>query len=271
MRLLPSGALPPKGAVRLAGDDLLKMPYRSYYEQVRGRKIAMIVQDARAALNPVFPVGRQLHDVYRRVHGSDNGKSKRAIQKMISRVMLPNPNRIARSYPHELSGGMCQRVVVAMALIASPLVIISDEPTTGLDTTIQVQILALIKEIVEQHEMTQIFISHDVAAVANMCEQVAVMYCGRIVEIAETAEILDNPRHPYTRGLVGCFRAPDSERMPFIPGFAANLHALPKGCAFVERCSEAGQVCHEIDPQLLAHGRAWVACHMVGKEEDAQE
>jgi len=268
MRFLPAGAEPPTGRVILEGEDLLTMSYGQYYDKIRGRKIAMIMQDARGALNPVFPIGKQLRDVYRRVHGKDKDRERTCVQDMLRRVMLPNPDWIGRAYPHELSGGMCQRVIIAMALTCSPLLLISDEPTTGLDMTIQAQILRLIKEITIERAMSHIFISHDLEAVEYMCDRIAVMYCGKVVEMAEAQQLLERPKHPYTKGLVGCLTAPDDKRVPYIPGATPNLRSLPKGCAFVDRCLDAMPICREEEPPLLRfQDGSMVACHAIRKED----
>jgi len=262
MRLLPRNAVIKEGDVSFKGQKVLQWPEDRFHREIRGREIAIIFQDARAALNPLLPVGRQVADIYTRVHGGRKKEALAAATEMLRRVALPNPERIARAYPHELSGGMCQRVIIAMALICSPTLLIGDEPTSGLDVTIQVQILDLILEIIKETKAALLLISHDMSVISKCCTNTAVMYCGQIVEVGPTDRLLREPLHPYTRGLVKCFASSGSGRMPFIPGLPPDLRVIPPGCPFAPRCEFKTEKCLESAPSMreVRNGR-FVACH----------
>ena len=241
---------------------------------IRGQEIAMIFQDPMTYLNPLFTVGRQLTDVIKakdRLHARGQRKSKaevhaRAIE-LLDQVHLPNPQRQLDSYPHQLSGGMRQRVLIAMALAGSPKLLIADEPTTALDVTIQAQILDLIKGLVETLGMTVLLISHDLGVVAAVCQRIVVMYAGVIVEDAPTARLFDDPQHPYTRGLLAAIPRIDgsSDALPSIPGSIPNFIDPPRGCRFHPRCPRALDRCASVKPTMVevAPGH-WTACHLYG-------
>ncbi|MFV0332886.1 MAG: ABC transporter ATP-binding protein [Tropicimonas sp.] len=235
-----------QGSVKLDGMELLGLTDRQL-RQVRGRQVAMIFQDPMTYLNPVFRIGTQLVDAIRAQHG---GAITRALARdlaleMLEKVHLPNPSRQFDSYPHELSGGMRQRILIAMALAARPKLLIADEPTTALDVTIQAQILDLMAELVEDMNLSMIMISHDLGVVAQVCSRVAVMYAGKIVEDAPIGEIFDNPVHPYTRGLIGALPHPfrPAEDLESIPGTLPDLLAPPPGCRFAGRCEYRQDIC----------------------------
>jgi oligopeptide/dipeptide ABC transporter ATP-binding protein len=263
LRLLPRAARITGGQILYQDQDLLRLSEQAM-QRLRGRDIAMIFQNAVAALNPVIPVGRQIADVYR-VHqgGSESGAWGRAV-KMLEVTGLPDPPRQARAYPHELSGGMAQRVMIAMALVGSPRLIIADEPTTGLDMTIQAQVLSLIRERVAEVGTTLVLISHDIAIVAEVCTDVAVMYAGEVLEYGPRDGVLDRPAHPYTRALLACAAAEVhlGERLPFIDGQVPSPQTEIRGCAFAPRCPTATAQCREHRPPLreVTAGH-WVACH----------
>ena len=239
--------------------------------RLRGVQLGMVFQDARSALNPTLPIGEQVAEVARLHLGMDAGQAARHAAGLLQRVGLPGAGERARSYPHELSGGMCQRVVLAMAVACNPAVLIADEPTTALDVTTQAQILDLIEELQAQAGMGVLLITHDLALVAERAQRVAVLYAGRIVEAGPTAEVFGSPRHPYTRGLLDC--VPDLEALrPLvpIPGALPSPYELPTGCRFAQRCGRAEGRCTDEDPVLgaadsgsvkPATGQRSVACH----------
>ena len=234
------------GSVRLDGRELLGLSDRQL-RGVRGKEVAMIFQDPMTYLNPVFRIGTQLTDAIRAQSG---GKVTRAEARdialaMLEKVHLPNPDRQLAAYPHELSGGMRQRILIAMALAAKPKLLIADEPTTALDVTIQAQILDLMAELVDDMGLTMIMISHDLGVVAQVCSRVAVMYAGKIVEDAPIARIFDAPAHPYTKGLLEALPHPFKrvDRLASIPGTLPDLLHPPPGCRFAQRCTRAHAAC----------------------------
>ncbi|QUS35292.1 ABC transporter ATP-binding protein [Falsirhodobacter algicola] len=242
------------GSVRLDGRELLGLSDRQL-RGVRGKDVAMIFQDPMTYLNPVFRIGTQLTDAIRAQSG---GKVRRAEARdialdMLEKVHLPNPARQFAAYPHELSGGMRQRILIAMALAAKPKLLIADEPTTALDVTIQAQILDLMAELVEDMGLTMIMISHDLGVVAQACSRVAVMYAGKIVEDAPIARVFEAPAHPYTKGLLEALPHPFKrvERLASIPGTLPDLLHPPQGCRFAQRCPSAHAAC--ADPVAFRH------------------
>jgi oligopeptide/dipeptide ABC transporter ATP-binding protein len=233
-----------EGRIRYLGRDLLHMPRREL-EQVRGAQISMIFQDPMSALNPVVRVGDQIAEAMV-VHGlcSLREARDRAVE-LLRRVGIPAADKRARQFPHNLSGGMRQRVVIAMALACTPQLILADEPTTALDVTVQDQILQLLLHLKEQTGAGLLLVTHDLAVVAQTCDRVAVMYAGRIVETGPTAEVLLNPKHPYTQGLVGSVPSVDrgGQRLTPIPGSLPDLVSPPAGCLFAPRCARAEARC----------------------------
>ena len=204
---------------------------------IRGRRVAMIFQEPMSALSPVHTVGDQIDEVLLLHAGVDRREARRRTVEMLRRVGIPSPEKRAGQYPHEMSGGMRQRAVIAMALVCRPEVLIADEPTTALDVTIQAQILHLIKELQAERGSSVLFITHDLGVVAQMADEVAVMYLGRIVESGPVREVLKNPRHPYTAGLLASRPGASAARhLPVIPGQVPSLQAIPSGCAFHPRC-----------------------------------
>jgi oligopeptide/dipeptide ABC transporter ATP-binding protein len=224
---------------------------------MRGKRISMIFQQPNSSLNPVFRAGFQIAEVYETHEDIDREESDARAVEMLRQVGIPDPARVARSYPHELSGGMAQRVMIAMALAAGPELLIADEPTTALDVTIQAQILDLMKKLQADLGMAIVLITHDLGVVAEVAERVAVMYAGRIVEEAATDELFADPKHPYTKGLIGSIPVLGSRRewLDVIPGRVPNLIDLPAGCRFASRCQarvDAGlTICTEQDPDLI--------------------
>lgn len=244
------------GRVLLAGRDLTTMSEREL-ATVRGRRIGMIFQDPTSSLNPVHSIGRQLGEVLRLHRGLTGEPARREALRLLDRVGIADGPRRLRQYPHEFSGGMNQRVMIALALACEPQILIADEPTTALDATIQAQILDLIRDIRRDSGMALVLISHDLGVVADLCDRVAVMYAGRIVETAPTRELLGHPRHPYTRGLLAALPSLEGPRVRLepIPGTVPAPDALPPGCAFAPRCAFAAAACAAEAPALLLAGQ----------------
>jgi oligopeptide/dipeptide ABC transporter ATP-binding protein len=257
------------GAIRFRGEDILRLP-EAGIRRLRGSTVAMVFQDPATYLNPVLSIGTQFEDV---VRGQDaaQGKRKRSratarahASSLLSVVGLPEPARLLKSYPHQLSGGMRQRILIAMALVGDPSLLVADEPTTALDVTVQAQVLALIARLVRERGLTLIIISHDLGVISASCARVAVMYAGTVVEEAPTPALIARPLHPYSRGLIEA--VPDIERPEAIPrGITGSIPSLlrpPSGCRFHPRCALATERCRSEKPMLrdLAPGRR-VACH----------
>jgi oligopeptide/dipeptide ABC transporter ATP-binding protein len=268
LRLIPG---PPGrivgGEIQFRGRDLLKVSWDEI-RKVRGSDISMIFQEPMTSLNPVFRIGRQVMEIILE-HEPQTTKDQahaRAIE-MLTKVGIPDPATRMDQYPHELSGGMRQRVMIAIALALNPALLIADEPTTALDVTIQAQILDLMVELKARHEAGAILlITHNLAVVAETCDRVAVMYGGKIQEVAPVRELFYNPLHPYTRGLLGSLPrvdGPKAERLTTIPGSVPDIHSLPIGCKFTTRCPERFEPCPGIEPPLIeAAPDHWVRCHL---------
>jgi oligopeptide/dipeptide ABC transporter ATP-binding protein len=252
------GLVPPPGrvaggSVRFRGEELLGAG-RARLRRLRGEEISMVFQEPMTSLNPVFTVGRQVAELIR-AHRPVSGRGAwdQAVE-MLTRVGIPEPARRARAFPHQLSGGLRQRVMIAMALALEPPLVMADEPTTALDVTIQAQILGLMRRLQEASGAAFLLISHNLAVVAQMAGRVAVMYTGRLVEEAPVSELFAEPLHPYTRGLLACLpaRAPEpGRRLPTIPGVVPPPGELPPGCAFSDRCPERFGPCQEAEPAMV--------------------
>ncbi|MDW7745952.1 dipeptide/oligopeptide/nickel ABC transporter permease/ATP-binding protein [Halomonas sp.] len=241
------------GRIALAGRDLLDMPHREI-RRIRGKDVAYVFQDPLSTLHPLFRVGNQLVEAIQQHQPLNQSAARERAVSLLGQVRIPNPAQRAEQYPHQLSGGMRQRVGIAMALANDPRLIVADEPTTALDVTVQAQILSLIQSLREEKGSAVLFITHDFGVVSQVCDRVAVMYAGRIVEIGPTAEILDHPRHPYTRRLIDCvprLGEPDNEPAA-IPGLPPAANALPEGCAFAPRCDLAEDACRRGEIDLIA-------------------
>ncbi len=239
------------GRVMLDNENLLEKTEREL-QQIRGGRIAMIFQNPLTSLNPVFTIGDQLSHIIR-IHQTRNKKEIRErVLEIFSRVRLPNPRRLLKKYPHELSGGQLQRIMIAMALSCEPQLLIADEPTTALDVTIQAQILTLMLRLKEEMQTSIMMITHDLGVVAEICDRVAIMYAGRIVETGKITEIFNNPGHPYTKGLMQSVpgKAVRGSKLTTIRGSVPNLIDPPRGCLFHPRCPLAEEICREQTPVL---------------------
>jgi oligopeptide/dipeptide ABC transporter ATP-binding protein len=259
LRVLPMHARIARGRILLGGRDLLSLSEKEM-EEVRGREISLVFQNAKGSLNPVFSVGSQIASVYRRHLGGSRREAHARVVEMLASLGIENPQRVARSAPHELSGGMAQRALLAMGLICEPRVVVADEPTTGLDLTIQAQVKNVLAERLANSGSTLVLISHDIGVVASLCDLLLVMYGGEVCESGRSAVVLGAPKHPYTVGLLEAFRA--TERPAYIPGSASVRRGAIGGCVFAPRCSQAQPVCREVKPVLreLSDGRC-AACH----------
>ncbi|MCK9908745.1 ABC transporter ATP-binding protein [Microbacteriaceae bacterium K1510] len=258
--LLPRGAYRRAQSIRLGEDDLTALPEREM-RRIRGGKVGMIFQDPLSALNPAFTVGRQLVDAIRAHRSIGAGAARRRAAELLDLVGIPEPSARLHSFPHELSGGQRQRVAIALALGCEPGLLIADEPTTALDVTVQAQVMALLARLKRETGVAILLISHNLDLVAEICDRVAVMYAGRIVETDHVAAIFEQPRHPYTRLLLDCIpRLNDGAgALRTIPGEPPPFGTVPAGCAFRPRCAIAKDVCTELPPSL-ARGEGSAAC-----------
>ena len=250
------------GSIRFDGQDLVGMP-EPQMRDLRGRRIAMIFQDPMMTLNPVLRVDTQMIEALR-AHGkwSDEDARQRC-RDVLGQVGIPSPDERLRSYPHQFSGGMRQRVAIAIALLHQPDLIIADEPTTALDVTIQAQILYEVQKLVAEHNTAMIWVTHDLAVVAGLANRVAVMYAGRIVEMGTTEEVVNRPFHPYTSGLIGSAPSRNARgtRLTQIRGMAPLPMNLPAGCAFRPRCDRASEACSTAPDATTPEGDHLVRCH----------
>ncbi|MFF4817264.1 ABC transporter ATP-binding protein [Kitasatospora sp. NPDC001309] len=242
----------PRGEIRFRGQDMLTMG-KEERRRIRGRKIAMIFQDALSALNPVLSVGYQLGEMFRAHQGVSRAEAKAKAVELMERVRIPAAKQRVNDYPHQFSGGMRQRIMIAMALALEPDLIIADEPTTALDVTVQAQVMDLLAELQAEFHMGLILITHDLGVVADVADKIAVMYAGRIVETAPVHELYARPAHPYTRGLLDSIPRLDQKghELYAIKGLPPNLLRIPPGCAFNPRCPRAQDVCRAEVPELF--------------------
>jgi peptide/nickel transport system ATP-binding protein len=271
LRLVPQPPGRIGGAIRFQGRDLLKLSERAMRE-VRGNDISMIFQEPMTSLNPVLTIGRQIAEPLRLHQGLSRESVEQRVVEMLGLVGIAEPRRRAREYPHQLSGGMRQRVMIAIALACRPKLLIADEPTTALDVTIQAQILNLMTDLKQRVGAAIILITHDLGVVAEIAERVMVMYAGRKVEEAPVAELFRSPRHPYTRGLLsavpklGSSLAAAQTRLAEIPGVVPSLKQRIAGCVFASRCAFARDLCRRVAPALEEKAPAhFAACHFAAK------
>jgi oligopeptide/dipeptide ABC transporter ATP-binding protein len=260
MRLLPRRGVRVTGRIEWLGRDLLTLPEPAL-RRVRGREIAMVFQDPMTSLNPVFPIGDQLSEAFTRHLGLTRRQAAAAAADALARVGVANPAERLRAYPNQLSGGLRQRVMIAMAMAASPQLLIADEPTTALDVTTQAQVLRLIDELRRQTGAATLLITHDLGVVAELCERVVVLYAGRAAELAPVARLFAAPLHPYTQGLLRAVRRLDEGGVEAaIPGMVAPATDYPPGCRFHPRCPFAMEVCRTEHPPLFRVGESAAAC-----------
>ena len=269
------GLLEPPG--RIAGGEILlegsridNLPAEAM-RRIRGRRIGAIFQDPLTSLNPLYTIGAQIIETIQ-AHLPMNAQQARARAiELLGEVGISAPERRIDHYPHQFSGGMRQRVVIALALCANPKIIIADEPTTALDVSIQAQIIQLIKRLGREHGMAVMLVTHDMGVIAETADRVAVMYAGRIVEIGPVQEVIHSPQHPYTVGLMGSIPAvgQDVERLPQIEGSMPRLNAIPQGCAFNPRCPKAFDRCRVERPDMMPAGRTRAACWLHAKSDVA--
>ncbi|WP_315737732.1 MULTISPECIES: ABC transporter ATP-binding protein [unclassified Bradyrhizobium] len=275
MRLIPEPPGKIAGSIRLEGREILTLSDREM-RALRGNDISMIFQEPMTSLNPVLTVGRQIGETLRLHQGLDQAQAEARAVEMLTLVGIPEPARRVREYPHQLSGGMRQRVMIAMALACNPKLLIADEPTTALDVTIQAQILKLMLELKQRVGAAIILITHDLGVVAEVAERVMVMYAGRKVEEAPVRELFRSPRHPYTQGLLGALPKLGSslsgeiKRLAEIPGQVPDLKQRIEGCVFAGRCALATDVCRQYAPGLEQKAPHHIAaCHFAAKEQAA--
>ena len=271
LRLLPSSAVV-TGRITFGGHDVLTVPLGAM-RQVRGKEISMVFQEPMTSLNPVFTVGHQIAEVLERHESMSRGAAMERAVELLDLVGIPAPERRVREYPHQLSGGMRQRVMIATAVACNPKVLIADEPTTALDVTIQAGILDVMRDLRDQLGTAIILITHDLGVVADIAERVVVMYAGRKVEEAEAGELFAHPQHPYTMGLLGAVtRLGDSagngrRRLHEIPGLVPSLSGPPRNCVFAERCPRADdRTRSEVPPLEQVRPDHWVACFHPGAQ-----
>jgi peptide/nickel transport system ATP-binding protein len=258
------------GEVRLKGERIDNLPIEAL-RRIRGKRIGMVFQDPLTSLNPLFRIGEQLIETIQ-LHTGMNGADARAraIELLVD-VGIPAAERRIDAYPHQFSGGMRQRVVLALALAANPELIIADEPTTALDVSVQAQIIALMKRLCHEHRVAIMLITHDMGVIAETADRVAVMYAGRIAEIGPVRHVIKQAHHPYTRGLMGSIPTltADADRLTQIPGSMPRLTAIPPGCAFNPRCPHVFDRCRSERPELLAAERSQAACWLYAADARA--
>lgn len=254
--------------IMFKGEDLVKKSEKDMMK-VRGKEISMIFQDPMTSLNPLYTIQEQIEEMLILHENLNERQRKERCIELLRSVGIPNPEDRLKSYPHQFSGGMRQRVIIAIALAANPKLIIADEPTTALDVTIQAQILKLMKELVQNNDASLILITHDLAVVSQMADKIVVMYCGKIVEEGRTYDIINKTAHPYTKGLLNSIPrlSKNQNRLEQIPGMVPNMFDLPKGCKFAPRCKYCSDKCLNEEPPNITLGKEhYTACHFPLKE-----
>lgn len=275
LRLLDGNGFIESGEIYFDGKELTKLPLEEMYS-IRGNAISVIFQEPMTSLNPVFTIEKQLSEPFMIHQGMDKKEASKNALKMLYDVQIPNPEAVLKQYPHQLSGGMRQRVMIAMALACKPKILIADEPTTALDVTIQAQILKLMNDLQKEKGTSIIFITHNLGVINEMADDVAVMYCGQVVEKATARSIFANSEmsHPYTEGLMASIPKISGERNKIepIPGVVPHPLALPKGCKFAPRCKYCTQKCIDEEPKLIDIGNEhFIRCFYPDKEERQSE
>ncbi|WP_245363283.1 ABC transporter ATP-binding protein [Neorhizobium galegae] len=261
LRLHPKGTTI-EGSMTVAGRDVTGLTAKDL-GAFRGAVASMVFQEPRLALDPVYTLGRQIEETIMRHEGISRSQAAARALALFQKVKIPSPERRLQNYPHEMSGGMLQRSMIAMALACNPKVLLADEPTTALDATVQIQILLLIRDLQKEYGLSVIFVTHDIGVAAEVADRIAVMYAGRIVEEGRVTDIIREPRHPYTKGLLGARveLAHGRDRLITIPGAPPDLAAMPPGCAFAPRCVQVSDLCRTEVPALMPVGGAGsVAC-----------
>ncbi|CAN5674404.1 ABC transporter ATP-binding protein [soil metagenome] len=267
MRLVDHPGRVVGGSVHFEGRDLLKLG-REEMRTLRGRRMSMVFQEPGTSMNPVLKVGFQIEEAIRSHERVSNQEARERTMDLMELVGIPDAKRRIDQYPHQFSGGMLQRLMIAMGLALSPSLIIADEPVTALDVTIQAQILDLLRDLRDTTDAAVLLITHDMGVVAETCDRVIVMYLGKIVEEAPVAELFDHPKHPYTQGLLGSIPKIDEKQewLAAIPGTIPNPLEVPTGCRFSNRCPQVMDVCHHVSPELQVVGPGHrVACHLYGE------
>lgn len=263
MGLLPrTGSRIVSGEILLDGQDVARLHQKDFYE-IRGKQVAMIFQEPMTSLNPVYTCGNQIVEAIRVLQPVTKKQAWEMGIDLMKQVGIPMPEARMRSYPHEMSGGMRQRVMIAIALACNPKLLIADEPTTALDPTIQAQIMELIKNLQQDRNMSVLYISHDLGVIAEICHRVVVLYAGSVMEIAPVHDLFKNPRHPYTQGLIASIPkagAKDIGRLPSIDGAVPHFSDMPTGCVFHPRCPHADEECRNDMPRLTGDGEHIVRC-----------
>ena len=265
MKLLPPARTTITGGVQVDGHDVLAMSERELGDY-RGGTTAMIFQDPALALDPVYTIGQQIGEAVQRHTGCSKAQARDRAQALLEQVKVPSARSRLDNYPHEMSGGMRQRAMIALALSCNPKLVLADEPTTALDATVQIQVLLIIRELQQRLGMSAVFVTHDLGVAAEICDRIAVMYAGRIVETGTVGDVLQRPQHPYTQALLastihGSMRG---TRIDGIPGAPPDFTRLPAGCAFRERCSKAKAQCaSEVPPHMPVHDGGQAACWLL--------
>lgn len=240
-----------RGEIIFKGRDLLKMSKEEIREKIRGKEITMIMQFPVSALNPVMNNGDQIAEGLIAKKNMSKREAKKRVIELLREVNIPEPEKIVRQYPHQLSGGMAQRVMIAMMLSTEPSLLIADEPTTALDVSIQAQVLSLLKDLISKHKATVLLITHDLSVVAETCDRVGVMYAGDMVEVGEVDQIINNPQHPYTKGLINAIPSDRRNELVEIRGSVPDLVNPPSGCRFHPRCDYVRDLCKNEKPKAL--------------------
>ncbi|MCP4116179.1 MAG: ABC transporter ATP-binding protein [Desulfobacteraceae bacterium] len=254
-----------EGKILFKGKDISTLPGKEM-RKIRGNRISMIFQDPMMTLNPVFTIGTQMVETLKAHRKITTHEAEKIALEKLRKVHIPSPEKRLAQYPHEFSGGMRQRIIIAISLLTDPAIIIADEPTTALDVTIQAEIMDLLQELCQEEEMGLILITHDLGVVSQVTEKIAVMYAGKIIETGDTQTVVNSPSHPYTQGLIkslpGAFKA--GEKLYQIPGMMPNLTAIPPGCAFNPRCHLKEAICEKDLPLLKRTEKGiMAACHMI--------
>lgn len=263
MKLIDEPGIVEADGIYLDGVDISKKSEREM-SKIRGKDISMIFQDPMTSLNPLYTIQKQMEEVLI-LHTKLNKEERRQkCIELLRQVGIPNPENRLKDYPHQFSGGMRQRVIIAIALATNSKIIIADEPTTALDVTVQYQVLELLKDLVREQNASMIFITHDLAVVSQITDRIIVMYCGKIIEEGATVEVIHHPKHPYTEGLLSSIPRlrEDKPRLDQIPGMVPNMFEMPKGCSFSPRCKYCQELCQKEEPVKIEHSAGhFVACH----------